>query len=412
LNHLRLPQLGAHTRNLAVLDLSAIHVGHIVLAIYAVVAGAVTLRLVRFGKRAFDDVFTDEDRALVGAAAFYLGLPTVLIAHEIVQLAVLLGFGADRTDALRWIANATLPTGPHALTALQIVLFAISGNVVALAVGVGSIALVLLRPTNAARNFALLELGRIVLGVTVVIHPAISLLLGHGSAHILRATLNQQVSHLGDLTVGVLLAATVGTIRWVGGERFRRWYVEFATPLFHAIRTARARVATQPESAEAHRDLGGAYLAAARFDLADAPLARSIALDPSDARAQFLVGLLRLKQDRAEAAAGALCAAGQLLESGATVSTTERRGLELEIVIALATARLKLRDVDGAVATAEAALQLSRRDPRALVVYSDALVLAGRTSEARAPLALALEGAHGPVEGEIRRRLEALARGR
>lgn len=62
--------------------------------------------------------------------------------------------------------------------------------------------------------------------------------------------------------------------------------------------------------------------------------------------------------------------------------------------------------------TAEAALQIARRDARALVVYSDALVAAGRASEAHAPLSLALEDAHGPVEGEIRRRLAALERGR
>lgn len=408
----RLPRIAARTRTPAVLDSSTIHVGHVVLAIYAMVSGAVVLQLVRNGRRAFDDVFTDNDRALVGAATFYLGLPSVLLLHEVVQVAVLHAFGATRADILHWVELATLPTGPRALTPLQVVVFALSGNVVALAIGAGSVALALFRPTNAARNFAQLELGRIVLAVTVVIHPAISLLLGHGSAHVLRTTLNHQLPHLGDGAVGVLLAITIGTIRWIGRPRLQRWYVELASPLFHAIASARMRALAEPNSAEAQRDLGGAYLAAARFDLADAPLSRSLVLAPDDARAQFLVGMLRLKQDRAEAAATHLCAAGQLIEAGPAVAIAERRGLELEIVIALATARVRLNDVAGAITTAEAALQIARRDARALVVYSDALVLAGRTGEARAPLALALEGAQGSVEGEIRRRLAALSRGR
>jgi tetratricopeptide (TPR) repeat protein len=404
--------VGSHIRNLAVLDSSAIHVGHIVLLIYAMFAVSVVVRLVRSGKRTFDDAFTDSDRALVGTAAFYLGLPTVLIAHELVQLSVLGAFGADRADVVRWIEDATLPTGSHALTPIQVVLFAISGNAVALAIGVGSIVLTLLRPGSAARNFAQLELGRIVLAVTVVIHPAISLLLGHGSAHVLRTTLNGQLPHLGNAAVLVMAAITFATIRGVGRRRFARWYVELATPLFHAIRTARSRAQADPENADHQRDLAGALLAAGRFDLADAPLTRAVSLDPDDARTQFLVGMLRLKQDRPDAAATALCAAGQLVEAGPSTSVADRRGLELEIVIALATARLRLNDADGAIATAEAALQIARRDARALVVYSDALVLAGRKDEAGAPLSLALEDAHGSVEGEIRRRLEALSRGR
>ncbi len=403
----RLPRTSTHTRTPAVFDLSALHVGHVVFAVYVFLAGSVTLQLSRHGKRAFDDVFTDKDRALVGAATFYLGLPAVLLAHEAIQVALLTIWGADLSAVRAWLEHDALPNGAGALDVAQIVALTLVGSVFAGIVGVGSIALALYRPSNAAWNFVRLELGRVVLGVTLVIHPAVSLLLGHGSAHLLRATLNQQTNHLGDGAVIAWLLLAIAAVRFSGRGRFQRWYVELATPLFQAIKTARARVAAQPELAEAQRDLGGAYLAAARFDLADEPLSRSVAIDPRDPRAQFLFGMLRLKQERYEDAERALCAAGELLET-TDVPVTERRGLELEIVIALASTRLRLNDAAGAIETAEAALQIARRDPRALVVYSDALVLAGRSSEAHAPLSLALEDAHGSVEGEIRRRLAAL----
>lgn len=407
----RLPRTGTHTRTPAVFDLSAFHVGHVVFAIYAFLAGSVTLQLSRHGKRAFDDAFTDKDRALVGAATFYLALPAVLLMHEAIQLALLWRWGADISAARAWLEHDALPNGDRALRVGQIVALTLSGNAFALLVGTGSIALALTRPANAAWNFMRLELGRVVLGITLIIHPAVSLLLGHGSIELLRTTLNHQAAHAGNAVVLAYLLLAIAALRFRGQGRFQRWYVELATPLFHAIKTARARVVAQPEHAEAQRDLGGAYLAAARFDLADGPLTRSVALDPGDPRAQFLLGMLRLKQERAVEAEQALCAAGALL-SEAPTTAAERRGLELEIVIALATTRLRLKDAEGAIETAEAALQIARRDPRALVVYSDALVLAGRSGEAHAPLSLALEDAHGSVEGEIRRRLDALSRGR
>lgn len=392
-------------------DFSAIHVGHIVIAIYAALAGSVAVQLYRNGRRAFDDAFTDKDRALVGAATFYIALPAILMLHEIVQLGVLFALGAPSADVLLWIENGTLPEGAHSLSTWQVVLLASSGSLVTTAIGVGAIVSTLRRPINAAWNYARLELGRIVLGITLVIHPAVSLLLGQGSVQLLRTSLNASVPYLGDAAVVAMLAIAVMAIRFNRQGRFQRWYVELATPLFHAIKGARTRVEAEPDNAEAQRDLGGAYLAAARFDLADAPLTRSVALADNDPRSQFLLGMLRLKQDRGRDAEAALCAAGMALEE-ADGTAVERRGLELEVTIALATTRLQLKDAEGAVATAEAALQIARRDARALVVYSDALVAAGRSGEASAPLSLALEDAHGAVEGEIRRRLEALARGR
>lgn len=397
------------------LDISEFGVGHAVFAIYAALAGSVVVRLSRQGRHAFDDVFTDRDRALVGAATFYLALPAVLLLHELVQVAVLYSFGATHADVSRWLEHGALPSGAHALSALQIVTLTTCGSVFAIVVGGTAIAIALYRPINAAWNFACLELGRVVLGVTVVIHPAVSLLLGHGSVQVLRTTLNQQAAHAGDAVMIAFILLAIGLVRFSGRGRFQRWYVERATPLFHAIKSANLRAEQHPDDAEAQRILGGAYLAAGRFDLADAPLMRSVTLDANDPRAQFLLGMLRLKQNRPAEASRALCTAGQLIESTPAAhseSASERRGLELEIVIALATARLRLGDPQGAVETAEAALQIARRDARALVVYSDALVAAGRASEAHAPLSLALEDAHGPVEGEIRRRLAALERGR
>jgi len=394
-----------------VLDLSAIHVGHVLLAIYAFLAGSVIVQLRQRGRSAFDDAMTDRDRSLVGAATFYLALPCVLLLHEIVQVLVLLALGGTRGDAWRWVLEDALPAGNRALGTPAIVALTLSGSVFAAVVGVGSILSAVRRPVNAAWNFARLELGRVVLGLILVVHPLVSLLLGQGSASLLRGTLNARQAHAGDAVALAYLALAVLAVRFSRQERFKRWYVELATPLFQAIGVARKHVAAEPHSAVAHRDLGGAYLVAGRFDLAEAPLMRAVELDGSEPRAHFLLGMLRLRQERNAEAERALCEAGQQVDDF-DASASERRGLELEILIGLTTVRLRLKDVTSALETAESALTLARRDPRVLLLYSDALVAAGRANEALAPLNLALEDAHGPVESEIRRRLAALSRGR
>lgn len=392
-------------------DFSAIHVGHVLLAIYMFLAGSVIVQLRRRGRSAFDDVMTDRDRSLVGAATFYLALPSVLLLHEFVQVLVLFALGGTGGDAWRWVLGDALPGGNRALGTAAIVALTLSGSVFAAVVGVGSILSAVRRPMNAAWNFARLELGRVVLGILLVVHPLASLLLGQGSASLLRETLNARQAHMGDAVALAYLALAVFAVRFSRKERFKRWYVELATPLFQAIAAAQAQVVAEPQSAAAHRDLGGAYLVAGRFEFAEAPLTRAVELDGSEPRAHFLLGMLRLRQERYADAERALCEAGQLVDD-LDASASERRGLELEILIGLATARLRLKDAASALETAESALAMARRDPRVLLLYSDALVAAGRADEARAPLDLALEDAHGSVEAEIRRRLAALSRGR
>lgn len=392
-------------------DLSALHVGHVLFIAYTLLAGSVVAQLFRRGRRTFDDVFTHEDRKLVGAAAFYLGLPAVLVLHELVQIAVLAAFGIAPAQIARWIEQGALPSHHGALSHGQIVAVTSSGHVVAIAIGASMVWLAIRRPINAAWNFARLELGRVVLGVVLLLHPLLAVVLDTGSFAVLRDTLNAMLPYAGDGLIVAHLIVVGVALRVATSVRVRGLYVELTTPLFHAIETAKRELTRHPEHAAAHRDLGGAYLAASRFDLAGVPLARAVELAPADPRGHFLLGMLRLQQRDLSGAEAALCVAGQLLEAQ-DLPLNERRGLELEVTIALATVRLRLKDHEAALATAEAALVLARRDPRALVIYSDALVAAGRREDARAPLSLALEDARGPVEGEIRKRLEALERGR
>jgi tetratricopeptide (TPR) repeat protein len=158
-------------------------------------------------------------------------------------------------------------------------------------------------------------------------------------------------------------------------------------------------------------DLGRARLAMEALGQALIPLERAAAIAPQEPRAHFLLGLVLLRSDRPQEASAALRHAGTcLVERGHRDAGDEQ--LEYEVTLALAHTRLALDDPEGALLTAEAGLALKRRDVRAILAYSDALVAAGRPQEAEARLEAALAQAGGVFAQEIRRRLASLARSR
>ena len=54
----------------------------------------------------------------------------------------------------------------------------------------------------------------LVLGIGLVIHPGVSLLLGHGSAHLLRVTLNQYLVFLGDAAAILYVVLAILAVRY------------------------------------------------------------------------------------------------------------------------------------------------------------------------------------------------------
>ena len=122
----------------------------------------------------------------------------------------------------------------------------------------------------------------------------------------------------------------------------------------------------------------------------------------------FLHGRAHLQVGNALAATDGLRAAGQLL----TQASEPEPRLLYEVTLSLGAARIALDDPEGALQTADAALELRPRDPRSAILHADALMADRRSEEARKVLEDALARAEGDPETQIRLRLAALDRKR
>lgn len=381
----------------------------LVSVVYAIFAAGVVVKLVRNGGRTFDDELTREDRRIAGAAVFYLGVPIAIALHELghaVTTWALRGTVADYHYVFYW--GYVVPAREPPLSAWESALTAASGNVVSLLVAIAAIAWTVRRPSNAARNFARLELARVLLWMTLAIYPVGSLLLDGGDFWILRRDLNALAPFVGD---GAMLAyggvAVWVLMQWRGP--WRRRYLWLATPLRDRLVAARQRALDAPDDPVALRELGRVHLAGDDPHAALEALGRALSLGPDEpAEAHFLAGLAHLRAGAADEASRHLRAAGQHLERLGEDDLGPHAALYFEITLGLATARLALHDAEGAALTAEAAERQQPRDPRAILVRADALVAAGRVGEARDHLEAAQRWAEGVLAREIRRRIQAL----
>lgn len=384
-------------------------VNNLISLFYAFVAVGVAVRLVRAGRRTFDAVFTNDDRRLAGAAAFYLATPFTVVLHELGHAVATWALGGRIADYhfmiyWGWVLPERFPPFSHA----ENTVITLAGNVVSLAIGYGLIAWTWKQPFNAAWNFGRLELARVILGLVLVFYPLLSLVLGVGDFWILRMELNRVVAHGGDAALGVWALMAIGTYwMWRRGP-WRAAYLQLTTPLLDSERQARDRLVARPDDPAALADLARVRLAARDWRGARELLDKAVTLAPKSAPTRFLLGVAWLEGGDPRAAAEQLREAGQLLEETPGASGK----LKHEIMLALAQARLALGDAEGAVITIEAARELEPSDARGVLMLGDALVAAGRRDDAKAQLEAALERATGPLATEIRRRLEALPRAR
>jgi tetratricopeptide (TPR) repeat protein len=279
------------------------------------------------------------------------------------------------------------------------------GNVVSLALGFGAILWTVRQPINAAWNYARLEVARIMLWLTLVIYPAMSLLLRAWDFHIIRTQLNEATPYVGDGLMVLYAGFAVWIWRkWQGP--WRRKYVWLATPLFDQWRAAEQRIAANPENVEALRELGRLHLSGDDASKALAPLRRALEVHPEEPETHFLTGLAHLRAGEPREASEHLRTAGRVLEEQGP--DPEHDDLYFEITLGLATARLALPDPQGALRTVQEAESQRPRDPRSTLLHADALAAAGRSDDARTHLEQALEGAHGRFASEIKRRLKGL----
>jgi tetratricopeptide (TPR) repeat protein len=383
---------------------------------YALFAVGVVVKLWRGGGATFDDHFTPTDRRLAGAATFYLLVPVAVALHELghaVATWALGGHVADFHFMLYW--GWVLPAREPAFLPWESAFTAAAGNLVTLAMGFGAILWTIRRPLNAAWNYVRLELARILLWLTLAIYPAFSLALSAfadgpvGDFAILREQLNATLAHAGDVTMGAYgLFALAVWRRWRGPWRER--YLTLTSPLHDRLRAAQRRLDADPGDVPALMELGRAHLTERRLDGALANLERAAALAPDEPEVRYLAGMAQLAAGAPRDASEHLRAAGLELEAREGADSSDGPSeLQFEVTLALAGTRLALRDAEGAVLTAEGARALRPTDPRALLVHADALVAAGRGTEARSKLEAALGRARGAFAHEIRRRLRSMA---
>jgi tetratricopeptide (TPR) repeat protein len=373
----------------------------IALGLWGLVAGSVIVRLSRRGAAAFDDRFELDDRRLVGALAFYLIMPLVVLLSQLAQIALLVLLGGRLGRFETYVVWGAIEVDPAFAPWARATIAALGPSLLLLVAG-SLLAWTRYRPGNAAGNHLRLECARLLLLVALGVAPIASLVLSRGDAWMLRGALNELHPQIGELTLlcyGIFGAWVFW--RWRNARRLR----VLASAVHDAMRYAQARLALRADDVEALRALGAAQLAAGDIGSAIALLEQAQKLDPNDPRTELLLGRAHLWRGHPQAASERLRHAGELIEQ-----SDEATPLMLEVTLALSAARIAIGDAEGAILTAEAALEQAPADPRGFLLYVDALVAGGRLDEARRRLHAAHGDATGTLRIEIERRLRALRR--
>lgn len=383
----------------------AIRIGFYV--VYGILAAAIGIRLVLRWREATDRRFDVGDRRLVGASVFYLLVPVTIALHEAGHAVAVVALGG-RVTAVEYMLlwGEVAYEGPFGVWSEWLI--ALAGNVVSVALALVIIAWTVRRPGRAAWNYARLELARISLLLVLVLYPLFCLVGFPGDWTRLYAP--------ATWPAGLpLLVLHVGAIVWAlrewrgtlaprraspQGGRWKQRYRMLASPVRDALDAARGRLDQNPGDPAALLSLGSAYLAAGASAEALDPLRRAAEASPDDARSSFLLGLAELDRGLFPQAIETLCSAGRAAESTPMLSH--------EIVLALATARLRAGLAADALETADVAREERADDPRALLVWCDAAVAVGRAADATAELERALPRASGALAIAIRERLELI----
>lgn len=372
-----------------------------VLLVWGALAVSVILRLTRRGARTFDDSFERRDQKLARAAALYLGVPAAVLGSQLAQVALLTARGAGLGHLESWVYFGIVePLHPERLTHVERAAIAIAAPVTLVFITAAMLAWTKHRPGTAAKNFVRLEVARVLMSLSLGVHPIVSILIERGDYWTMRSELNAAAAPLGD--VGLLLGGLIAAFAFWGWRRARALRL-LASGTYDATRRAHDLLERSPDDPDALRALAVAQLATGDAD-AVGTLLHALEIAPEDPRVELLLGQAVLGAGDARAASAHLRRAGQLLEE----SETDDDPLLFEIALALSAARIALGDAEGAILTAEAAREARPTDPRGVLIFADALVAGGRRDDARSALNVALTLAEGTARFEIERRLAAL----
>ncbi len=378
--------------------LSLVYLGFALMLVY---------RLYKAGADTFDDHFTSHDRGLISGVAFYLVAPLVVACHEAAHAATVLLFGG-RVASFHYFFywGYVEPAAHPALGHAQLTAVALAGNLVSVAMGAACFLYAWRGMHNAARHWLGLEAARILMALGLVVYPLFSLVANAGDFAIMRRELNAMGHNWGEFAIAFY--SSVGLVWlwfWQRPATLARRR-ELTSPLFDPRRVLRQRVIDDPSDANAHKELGRIEAAMGSFTNAARVLEQATQLLPDDAVVHYLLGVSRLGAGEAQPATDALRQAGTLIDKQTITPTRDM--LRVETLLALASARLALKDGEGAAHTAEEALRMAPDEARALLLYTDALLASGKKDDAQARLEAALADAKGTLAFEIRKRLESL----
>ncbi|MCS6799357.1 MAG: hypothetical protein NZ898_12675 [Myxococcota bacterium] len=380
----------------------------LVVVAYALLAGPLVWKLLRHGSREPTSHREAVERLRVARAAG---------AYAVLPLLVAIHLGGHALGA--WIA------GTDPWTEIRLVLAPVrgeetgalgTGSVVGAASAVlavplaclGTLAWVLLRPSNAAWNLARVEAARAGLWLALLVHPLASWLARAGDPWLLWQSLDARSAPLGTLLGCAWVAAGV-TLTWLRRSPIGRRIDETCTLLHDVLRDAERRLVSRPDDPGALRVLVRGHLARGRPDAALGAVGRAVRARPRAPEVHYLDGALHLALGRLHHAASSFRSAGQLL--GEATDPADRV-LQHEVILGLAVTRLRLGDPEGALLTLEAVDDALPSDGREELIRVDALLALGRLVEAHERLVRALSRAQGTLAVELGRRLAALrARG-
>jgi hypothetical protein len=259
----------------------------VLLSLYYVVVGVRCLyRVVRRWNLLWDADVTADDLRLARQASFYLLIPPTVVLHELGHAVLIWAYGLRVADWLFlgymgevWPSGSAGPFGDF--------LISLAGNVVTLAIGIGTLAIGLFRPGHPVRNILWIELGRQSLFLVLVAYPILCLFVPWDFARIYDFDATPIASGVTAVVHGALLAVGYGVF-WKRKLRARAVILE--SPIAGKLAEMEKRLEENDQDVSAHRDLGIVFFAADDFDRALVHLRRAVDGGLSDPKLRMALG--------------------------------------------------------------------------------------------------------------------------
>lgn len=257
----------------------------IISIVYVFVGLSCLYRVITRWRALWDEDVTADDLKLATRAAFFLLIPPTVILHELGHAAALWIQGRA---VVGWMflgymgAVFFVPVG-----GLSDFVVALAGNLVTLAIGIGTVLFAIRRPGHPVRNVLLIELGRQSLFLVLVFYPTICLWFAGDFQMIYDFKATPIASGVTAGAHGLLLALGYGVV-WKRVWKPRTELLKSPTAL--KLVELEKRVAKDPHDLHARRELGMLYASGGSPARARMHLEAAIAGDVVDARTRLAYG--------------------------------------------------------------------------------------------------------------------------